>query len=69
MVMIGVRAVMARVRIDVAAMTNGVAVTAMVRLPCQCPTPKPFNARDGAANEVMAMAAPVGAATTARMLS
>ena len=67
MAMTGVRAAKARVKIDVAATTNGAAVTAMVPLLSQCPTPKPFNVRDGAANEVMAMAAPIGAATMARM--
>ena len=66
--MTGVRAEMAKVKTGVAATTNGTAATAMVPLLCQCPTQTPFNYRDVVANEAMAMAAPIDAATLARML-
>ena len=39
----------------------------MVPLLCHCPTPTPFNDRDVVANEAMAMAGQIDAATMARM--
>ena len=66
--MIGVRAAKARVKIGVAAMTNGEAERAMVPLLCRSPTLKLWNALAAAANEVKAMVALTGAEMTERML-